>query len=83
MCVTPTFKTSMDRNTSAIQAYTHLIICMAKRNINWALAHRFQLQIATFATYIVVIVPDAIWLTMSHENAMSRLMEKPRLVTWK
>jgi len=28
-------------------------ICMAKRNLNWALTQRFQLQVATFMGYVV------------------------------
>jgi len=41
------------------------------------------MRVATFARYVVAIVPDAIWLTMSCGNVISRLVEKPRLVTWK
>jgi len=55
---------------------------MAKRNINQALAHRFQFQVATFANCVVVIVPNAIWLITSRGNAMPCLVEKPRIITW-
>jgi len=120
-CATPTFKTSTNQNTSAIQSsknlikrksthqkyqlslllvfnyapflygHTHIVnnrSCHSE--MEYKLGTRSQVSIAS--SYICEVhrssnccgfFPDTIWLTMSHVNYVTHLVETPCLVTCK